>query len=253
MNGGPKKENMNTAGLFVTGTDTEVGKTYVTCLIAREAASAGVRVGVYKPVCSGRVPGAERWQDVETLWESLGGRYEKDRICPQRFSAPLAPPVAARREGRTVDGELLRSGAAWWEGRVELLLVEGVGGLLCPLTETENVADLAGDLGYPLIVVARRGLGTINHTLLTVEAARRRGLAVAGILFNEVDPPRGSPAEETNPAEVAARCEVPVLGVVPHGGTAGLLQDGRPIRMDWTSLGGRRPDSAETGSRVIED
>lgn len=245
MNGGAKKESMNTAGLFITGTDTEIGKTYVTCLIAREAASRGVRVGVYKPACSGSVSGPV-WEDVEALFESLGGRYEKDRICPQRFSAPLAPPVAARREGRTVDGELLRSGAAWWEGRVELLLVEGVGGLLSPLTETESVADLAGDLGYPLIVVAGRGLGTINHTLLTVEAARQRGLAVAGILFNEVDPPRGSPAEETNPAEVAARCEVPVLGVVPHGGTAGLLQQGRPIKIDWKSLGGRRPDSAET-------
>src|SRR5690606_6781856 len=113
-----------------------------------------------KPVCSGGVPdgaGGIVWDDVRSLASAVGNAFPDDRICPQRFLAPLAPPVAARREGRRVDADLLRQGARWWQGRVDLLLVEGVGGLLCPLPDDETVADLAGDLGWPLIIVAHLG------------------------------------------------------------------------------------------------
>ena len=228
-----------THGLFITGTDTGVGKTYVTALIAREAKARGVRVGIYKPVCSGGVCGADGavvWPDLTALSAALDHRCELDRISPQRFAAPLAPPVAARREGKSVDPDLLRSGARWWQGRVDLLLIEGAGGLLCPLTERETVADLAADLGCPLLIVARLALGTINHTLLTVEAARHRGLPIAGVLLNDSDPGRTGPEAESNPRELAARCPVPVLGVLPHGSTGELLRDGRTIRMDWFAL-----------------
>jgi dethiobiotin synthetase len=124
---------MKTRGLFITGTDTGVGKTYVTALAAREALRQGLSVGAYKPACSGatREPGGSLvWNDLRVLEEAIQFRQAAERICPQRFAAPLAPPVAARTEGRTVHAKLLRDAAYWWEGRVELLLIEGVGGLL---------------------------------------------------------------------------------------------------------------------------
>lgn len=242
---------MRLPGLFITGTDTGVGKTYVTALLIRELLERGVNVGAYKPACSGSVPGPDGrplWEDVETLAAALGGRFSRDETCPQRFAAPLAPPVAARLEGRAVDAGLLRAGAERWQGKIELLLVEGAGGLLCPLTERETVADLALDLGLPLVIVARLGLGTINHTLLTVEVARGRGLSVAGIVFNQ-GPPVDTFAVEgidqqcldlsssSNPREVAARVDVPVLGVVATDQSGGLLRAFAKIKMegfDWS-------------------
>ena len=237
--GGVGQLGMRTAGLFITGTDTGVGKTYVTCLIAREMRARGIPVGAYKPVCTGceiHCDGTLRWSDVNALAESLGGCYPHDRICPQRFRAPLAPPVAARQEKRAVDAGLLGGGAAWWNRRVELLLVEGVGGLCCPLTDTQTIADFAAELAYPLIVVARLGLGTINHTLMTVEAAERRGLRVAGVVLNEAERAEQDLSIATNPQEIARRCRAPVLGVLRHNDSRGLLRDESRIKMDWLSL-----------------
>ena len=226
---------MNTGGLFVTGTDTGVGKTYVASLIARELVAAGLKVGAYKPVCSGSDDRGV-WRDVESLSAAIGDNFPLERICPQRFTAPLAPPVAARREGLHVDSHLLRTGARWWQDRVELLLVEGVGGLLCPLTDEETVADLASDLGFPLVVVAHMALGTINHTLMTIEVAKHRGLRVARIVLNQASADAGDLASNTNAGEIAARVDVPLLGVVAHGQSVGLLQQGRLIRINWLTL-----------------
>jgi dethiobiotin synthetase len=234
---------MMTRGLFITGTDTGVGKTHVAAMICREARVAGVRVGAYKPACSGSVGagGGPTWEDVERLFDALGGEFDRGRICPQRFAAPLAPHVAARLEGGRVDEALLRSGAAWWSGRVDLLVVEGAGGLLSPISERDSVADVARDLGFPLIVVARLGLGTINHTLLTLEAAASRGLTVAGIVFSQATPEPAGAAEATNPAEVAARTGVPVRGVVPFGAD-GLRAGMKAVAIDWVSLAGLSPE-----------
>ena len=210
---------MITRGLFIVGTDTGVGKTFVTALAARAALRRGLSVGVYKPACSGATrdaAGAIVWEDVRSLEAAVECRFESQRICPQRFAAPLAPPVAARLEGRTVDGTLLREGAHWWEGRVELLLVEGVGGLLCPLTEQETVADLVRDLGYPLVIVSRLGLGTINHTLLTVRQAQALGLEIRGVILNDTQGGRRGLAERTNIEVLPELTGVPLLGVVPH-------------------------------------
>ena len=112
-----------------------------------------------------------------------------------------------------------------------VLLVEGVGGLLCPLTEGETVADLARLLALPLVIVARRALGTLNHTLLTVEVARGRGLAVAGVVVSETTPPCG-PAEESNVEELRQRLDVPLLAVAPHGQGLALAA------VDWWQLAG---------------
>jgi len=225
-------------GLFVTGTDTDVGKTFVTALIARELRHDGVRVGVCKPACSGAefVAGVPVWQDIEQL-AAAAEIDDRERICRQRFLAPLAPPVAAALEDGTLDDELCRRTVTDWEGRCDLMLVEGVGGLLCPLTATSSVADFAGWTGFPLIIVARLGLGTINHTLLTLECAAQRGLRVGGILLSDGDRLSETPAGRTNADELSSRIDVPLLGVVPFGADSVRLRDGiTPARIAWTEL-----------------
>ena len=219
-------------GLMVVGTDTGVGKTAVSATLARIWTGAGHRVGVLKPVATGitRDPATGAWHsdDVEALRTAIGGTVPPERVAPLVYDDPLAPPVAARRAGTLLTWDhfarAVRDAIAWWaaEGRAETLLVEGVGGLLCPLTEGTTVADLAIALDFPTLVVARRGLGTLNHTLLTVEAAHRRGLRLAGVILNGAEPTADPLAEQTNAAELARRLapfRVPVLGEWPH--TAG--------------------------------
>jgi dethiobiotin synthetase len=234
-------------GLFVTGTDTEVGKTHVVSLIVRQLGASGIRVGVYKPVCSGAVldaHGRARWDDIDRLREAvrgdwLDGELTDEAICPQRFLVPLAAPLAARAEGRVVDVEYLRHGAAWWTGRADILIVEGAGGLLSPVTESTTVAELARDIGYPLIVVARCGLGTINHSLLTIDVARRRGLVVAGIVLNQTHSDDDRTLWADNAAEIEARSGAPVFGMIPWRSVDDLQRDGQTVTIRWRTLAGR--------------
>jgi dethiobiotin synthetase len=235
-------------GLFITGTDTGVGKTHVATAIIRVLRAQGVRVGAYKPAVTGSQPGpcGPIWDDVARLQAALGREIAPERISPQRFQAPLAPPAAAREEGRVVDAALLRRGIEWWNDQAEFLVVEGAGGLLSPMTETETVADVARDLGLPLIVVARTSLGTINHTLLTVEAARNRRLNVAGIILNQsvaADPHDRS--TESNAQELGRRCDVPILAILPYAASSDLLQCTSLSTIDWMRL-------AHTGGRIAE-
>lgn len=230
-------------GLFITGTDTGVGKTHIACEIVRELRAAGHRVGAFKPACSGasiETDGRPHWDDVERLRDALGRDVSDDRLCPQRFLAPLAPPVAARQEGWTVDLDAIQRGLDSWRPECDIVIVEGAGGLLCPLTDERTMADLAAQFGFPLLIVARMGLGTINHTLLTVEVARQRGLPLAGIVFNE--PTRNSEdlSSKSNAAEVAARCDVPILAVRQYGSAGWLSRFGQATQLDWWSLAGLR-------------
>jgi len=160
-------------GLFFTGTDTGVGKTYVAGLVARALRAAGQRVGVYKPAASGcrREGGELVSDDALVLWEAAGQPGTLECVCPQRFAAPLAPHLAARAEGRQLDPDLLRRGLDYWQAASDVILVEGAGGLLSPLGDDQYVADLAHDFGFPLVIVSRNALGTINHTLQTLCAA----------------------------------------------------------------------------------
>ena len=237
------RENVGLRGIFITGTDTGVGKTHLTCLIARQLLACGVRVAAYKPVCSGaiarpRPPSSSestayyQWEDIERLRTATGGEWPDDVICPQRFLEPLAPPIAARLEGRTVDDRLLVEGARRFPG-AELLLIEGAGGWLSPLTESTTVADLARELNVPVLIVARAGLGTINHTLLTIESIRSRGLIVAGVVLNEVIPVGDDTSYMTNGGEIEARSGVLVFGTIPHGNALELHREGRPVTIDW--------------------
>jgi dethiobiotin synthetase len=234
---------MELRGLFITGTDTGVGKTHVAMGIIAALRSRGIRVGAYKPAVSGSVPRPDGpvWNDVERLRSAAGGAFPAERICPQRFHAPLAPPVAARQEGRQVDAELLRTGLEWWRNQVEIVIVEGAGGLLSPITETESVADLAVSLGFPLVIVARRTLGTINHTLLTLEAAHGRRLAVAGIILNQpVAPGPDDLSTESNPRELEKRSPVPILAILPHSSAGDLLHPSPLSTIDWVQLSSTR-------------
>src|SRR5918912_1688031 len=169
-------------GLFVTATDTGVGKTEVACAIVRAARAGGVDVGAMKPAQSGHVAGEP--SDAARLAQAAGGADPAELVCPYTFAAPLAPAVAARLAGVEVSFGRILDAARALAARHAALVVEGAGGLLVPLTERETYADLAGALGLPVLVVARAGLGTVNHTALTVEALRARGLALAGVVLN---------------------------------------------------------------------
>jgi dethiobiotin synthetase len=208
-------------GLFITGTDTEIGKTYVAALVARSLVAAGHRVGVYKPAASGctRRGGTLVTLDAERLWLAAGSPGTLEEVCPQVFEAPLAPHLAAAAEGRKLDAALLRRGLDAWIERSDVVLVEGAGGLMSPLGEDEYVADLAHDFGFPLLVVARNTLGTINHVLQTLVTATtfRDGLDVAGIVLNEPCPRSDDPSTEQNAREIRRRAVPPLLAEVGFG------------------------------------
>jgi len=207
-------------GLFVTGTDTEVGKTWVASMIVRNLVESGHRVGVYKPVASDCIRDGKSIvaEDGLALWEAAGRPLSLDAVCPQKFEAPLAAPLAARAEGRTIDSKLLREGVSVWTDECDIVVVEGAGGLMSPITEDEFVADLAADLGYPLIVVAPNVLGVINQSLQTLVTAAcfRDGLPVAGIVLNDSQILDGDASIDSNQDELARRTETPILGRVRY-------------------------------------
>jgi len=169
-------------GVFVTGTDTGVGKTVVGCALVRGLRARGVDVGVMKPIETG--VGLEGPLDALALREAAGAKDELELICPQRFALPAAATVAAAAEGRRVDLAAVKEAFAKLAGRHGWMLVEGAGGLLAPAAEGASMADLAKQLGLPLLLVARASLGTINHTRLALEAAAARGLSVAGVVIS---------------------------------------------------------------------
>jgi dethiobiotin synthetase len=222
-------------GLFITGNDTNVGKTRVAAIIARELTASGRAVGVYKPAASGC-----RWEaselvsdDALALWQAAGQPAELARVAPQRFVAPLAPHVAAEKEGKQLDRELLRSGLDFWLDRSEIVIIEGAGGLLSPLGD-EYVADVAYDLGFPLVVVVRNALGAINQGLMTLVAAAafRDSIPVAGIVLCETDRDESDLSRASNRTELERCAGSPVLGSLPFGGE----QFDPPI--DWWSIAG---------------
>jgi dethiobiotin synthetase len=199
-------------GLFITATDTGVGKTEVACALLRGARAAGLDVGAMKPAQSGQVAGEP--SDADRLRAAAGGGDPPELVCPYTFAAPLAPAVAARLLGVEVSLSRILDAARALATRHAALLVEGAGGLLTPLTARETYADLAVALRFPVLVVARAGLGTVNHTALTVEALRARGLAVLGVVLNRTSA-GGDPSEPHNAAEIERLARAPVLAALP--------------------------------------
>lgn len=230
-------------GLFVTGTDTEVGKTYVAAAIARSLVAAGHRVGVYKPVASDCVSDGRQLvsEDAFALWEAANQPLSLDLVCPQRFQAPLAPHLSARTEGRELDTQLLRTGISAWAEACEIIIVEGAGGLMSPISDEEYIADLAYDFGYPIVIVAPNMIGVINQALQTLITAAcfRDGLNVAGVVLNDARRFDGDASMESNRGQIASRSLSPVISRLRFNGD--IFDDD----VDWFEL-------AKTVKAVIE-
>ncbi len=203
---------MTALGYFVTGTDTGVGKTVVSCALVRGLRERGLDVGAMKPIETG--VGPEGPLDALALQAAAGGEDALEDVCPQRFALPAAPTVAARAEGRGVELWAIQRAYERLRARHECVIAEGAGGLLVPATEELSMADLARELDLPLIVVARASLGTINHTLLTLEAAVERGLAVAGVVISHADGPL-SDADASNLGALRDALGGALLGEIP--------------------------------------
>lgn len=168
-------------GVFVTGTGTEVGKTVVAAVVARTHAAAGERVTVFKPAVSGLADGGE--PDHALLRRAAGSEQSDDEIAPYRYDPPVSPHLGAQLAGERIEPGRLVDAAQAAAERGDFLVAEGVGGLLVPLTLGYLVRDLARELALPLVIAAAPGLGTINHTLMTIEAARAVGLDVAAVVL----------------------------------------------------------------------
>lgn len=223
-------------GLFITGTGTEVGKTYVASLLAQTLYQQGIRVGVYKPVASGCSVGAHGdliADDARILWEAAGKPGSLEAVCPQKFQAALAPHRAAEAAGQVVDQKRLREGLGFWADQCDVVLIEGAGGLMSPLSQHDYNADLAQEFGYPLVVVAPNRLGVINDVLQTLITATtfQNGLPVAGIVLNHLEGEQDLSAA-TNRQELSMRCVPPLLAEVSWQGTR--LQG----NVDWLNICG---------------
>ncbi len=205
------------SGLFVTGTDTDCGKTQVARVVARALRAAGTEVRVLKPVETGcEVVAGERVPaDALALAEAAQDDAPLDQVCPYRLLLPAAPEIAARREDLHIEVERIEAAYRRAEADSDLVLVEGAGGLLVPLTPALDMAGLAAQLGLPLLVVARASLGTLNHTLLTLEAARTRSLRVLGLVVSHTHA-QLSDADRRNLDLLLERLPVPLLGELFH-------------------------------------
>ncbi|MBI3596768.1 MAG: dethiobiotin synthase [Nitrospirae bacterium] len=204
-------------GIFITGTDTGVGKTIVAAGLAAQFKKSGFDVGVMKPIQTGcRSRRGERIApDARFLLEAAGVDDPMDWVCPYRFKTPAAPLVAADHERKTIDLGRIAEAYRHLASRHRVVVVEGIGGLLTPITPTVSAIDLALLLKLPLIVVASTRLGTLNHTLLTVRWAQQAGATVLGIILNCPRPSARSVAEKTNSQVISRLCPIPVLGTIP--------------------------------------
>ncbi len=194
---------------FVTGTDTGIGKTVVTAGIAACLKAGGHDVGVMKPIASGSRADARFLREAAEVEDPL------EEINPVYLKHPVSPHTAAELEGFTIDLSAIQQAYTRLSSRHTALLVEGAGGLLVPIAEGILMADLVNRLDLPLLIVSRSGLGTINHTLLTLEAARSRGLRVLGVVYNCLTPQPADLPARTSPGTVTRFSGAPAVGTLP--------------------------------------
>jgi dethiobiotin synthetase len=203
------------AGVFVTGTGTDVGKTFITAALVRHLRSAGKSVDAFKPVVSGFDPENIASSDLGVLLSALGRSVksdEIDRIAPWRFAAPLSPDLAAKAEGRSVDfGALVEfsRGVAYGRGTI---FIEGVGGIMVPLDQTHTVLDWMSALRIPVLLIAGSYLGTISHTLTALHVLAQRNLDIAGVVVSESTAP-GASLDETVATIARFSLPIDVMGV----------------------------------------
>ncbi|GBE40614.1 MAG TPA: dethiobiotin synthase [Nitrospirae bacterium] len=205
-------------GIFITGTDTSIGKTFVAEGLIRAIKTKGLSVCPMKPVESGcSLKKGELFpNDAVRLLKASGIDETLDAINPYRLRNPLAPAVAAELENINISKKKILSAYRRLSKKYDMTVVEGAGGIMVPVYKKYLFLDLAKDLGLPLLIVARPGLGTINHTLLTIEAARNRGLDVAGVVINYANKTRMNLSVKTSPKVIEKLGKVPVLGTVPY-------------------------------------
>ncbi len=219
-------------GFFITGTDTGIGKTVLTALVLAELRRRGVRAAPMKPVQTGceRRPDARLAAPDLDYSLSMAGMdvAEADyrRMAPFCFEPACSPHLAAERAGIEIRMETLVGAAHALAAEYECLLIEGAGGVLVPLNRRETMLDLMKVLGLPVLIAARAGLGTINHTLLSVRALRTAGIAIAGVVLLEGRDSAPGAIEADNPAAIAQFGGIPVLGTVPYGPA---LREPRPV------------------------
>lgn len=204
-------------GLFITGTDTGVGKTVVTAGLVLALKERGFNVGFMKPIATGCpvLDGEVVSPDVRFLREVTGIHDEMDLVCPYRLKAPAAPSIASRLEDTHIQLSYIVDQYFQLSLLHEIVIVEGVGGLMVPVNNNELVSDLVLQMGLELVIVARPTLGTINHTLLTCHTAKMLGIPLAGIVINGFGKERIGLPERTNPDEIEHFSNTPVLGILP--------------------------------------
>ena len=201
---------------FVTGTDTEVGKTFVTCALLHVLRNQGVSALGMKPVAAGTDAQGKN-DDVEALIAASGTQAPHELINPYLFQPAIAPHIAAAEEGRAIDIETIVTAFNNLWGMADAVLVEGVGGFCVPLGPDDDTADLAEALKLPVILIVGMRLGCINHALLTQQAIAARGLKLAGWIANRIDPEMSR--FEENMAALTERISAPLLGIVPANST----------------------------------
>jgi dethiobiotin synthetase len=218
--------------LFVTGTDTGVGKTWVSCGVLRAARDAGLRVAARKPAETGCDPGPDGTlvaRDAVALHAAAGGDEALDAVCAVRLPDGLAPAYAARRAGVTIDVQAIVADCRRRAAEVDLLLVEGAGGLLVPIADPFSYADLARALDARVLLVVGARLGAINHALLTLAVAGSRALAIAGFVVNHFSTTRDL-ATDTLAGSLREQTDVPLLAELAHGADAAAAWPAASLR-----------------------
>ncbi len=200
-----------TAGYFITGTDTEIGKTTVSCQLLRAFAARGKTVVGMKPIAAGSENG--QWEDVEQLLAASNISISRQQLNPYAFNPPLAPHIAAKQAGVEINLQVIHQAYHVLSHLAEVVIVEGVGGFIVPLNAQQDGADLAQKLDLPVILVVGMRLGCLNHALLTVKAIQACGLSLVGWVANCIDPQMLALEENVN--ALAQRIDCPLLGVVP--------------------------------------
>ena len=205
-------------GFFITGTDTGVGKTIVAGAVIKALNSLGLRTAAMKPIETGcRNEGGILVPNDGLFLRHIAGIDEPvTSVTPCCLESPLAPMAAAEIEAMDVSVKEIEKAFFAMSAKYDAVVVEGIGGLMVPIRKDYYVAELVADLGLPLLIVARPGLGTINQTMLTLNHALRSGLKVAGIVINYSSPPENSLAEKTNPGVLSRIASVPMIGTFPY-------------------------------------
>lgn len=202
-------------GIFITGTDTNVGKTVIAAGLAGALKNKGCKTGVMKAIQSGAGVrnGLLYSPDAEFMLKLTGNIDEIGLVCPYILKEAMAPGIAAEIEGIDVDLDIIKKAYHELEKRHDIVIIEGAGGIAVPVTKKLLISDLIRFLDIPIIIVARAGLGTINHTFLTIEYAKSLGIKIIGVIINDY---RGGIVEERNPGIIADMTGIPILGIIPH-------------------------------------